>query len=115
MAERVIQRVAVMKHGKFVAFGTPGELKLFSGGNVRLEFRLKEGEHLNEAETQRLAELGIFDASRPGDYAVHLTANQVAAATDMLMTQVGMARLDDFKLSPPSLEDVYLQFENANG
>jgi len=114
-AERVIQRVAVMKHGKFVAFGTPGELKLFSGANVRLEFRLKAGETLDESETQRLTMLGKLDTSRLGDYAVHLAANQVAAATDMLMTQIGMARLDDFKLSPPSLEDVYLQFETANG
>ncbi len=114
-AERVIQRVAVMKHGKIVAFGTPGELKLFSGGKVRLEFRLKAGESLNVTEMERLTALGKLDSSRSGDYAVLLGTDQVSGATDMLMSQIGMARLDDFKLSPPSLEDVYLEFENANG
>ncbi len=114
-AERVIQRVAVMKQGKFVAFGTPGELKLFSGGNVRLEFRLKAGESLDKLEAERLTALGTLDTSKPGDYTVYLAAHQVAPATEMLMTQIGMVRLDDFRLSPPSLEDIYLQFETANG
>jgi ABC-type multidrug transport system ATPase subunit len=114
-AERVIQRVAVMKRAKIVAFGTPGELKLYSGGKVRLEFRLKEGETLNHAEVDCFSQLGMLDTVRSGDYSVQLPADQVAAATDMLMTHIGMSRLDDFKLSPPSLEDVYLEFEHASG
>jgi ABC-type multidrug transport system ATPase subunit len=110
-AERVIQRVAVMQDGKIVAFGTPGELKLFSGGKVRLDFRLKAGENLNEIEFEQLTALGILDSRRPGDYSVQLASDKVAAATDLMMTQIGMIRLDDFRLSPPSLEDVYLEFK----
>ena len=110
-AERVIQRVAVMQHGKIVAFGTPGELKLFSGGKVRLDFRLKDGESLNSSEAEQLTALGELNTQRPGDFSVLLASNQAAAATDLIMTQIGMTRLDDFRLSPPSLEDVYLEFK----
>jgi len=110
-AERVIQRVGVMQHGEIVAFGTPGELKLYSGGKVRLDFRLKAGENLNETEHEKLTALGTLDSQRPGDYCVQLASDKVAMATDLIMTQIGMTRLDDFKLSPPSLEDVYLQFK----
>ncbi|MEP6984684.1 MAG: ABC transporter ATP-binding protein [Chloroflexota bacterium] len=110
-AERVIQRVAVMQHGKIVAFGTPGELKLYSGGKVRLDFRLKDGESLNDNEFERMRALGEVVSKRAGDFSVQLPSNQVAAATDLMMTQIGMARLDDFRLSPPSLEDVYLEFK----
>ena len=110
-AERVIQRVAVMQHGKIVAFGTPGELKLYSGGKVRLDFRFKSGENLNGNEFERMTALGVLDSQRPGDYSVQLASDKVAAATDLLMTTIGMARLDDFRLSPPSLEEVYLELK----
>jgi ABC-type multidrug transport system ATPase subunit len=110
-AERVMQRVAVMQHGKMVAFGTPGELKLYSGGKVRLDFRLKSGETLNGSEVERLTALGVLDTQRSGDFSVQLASDKVAAATDLIMTQIGMTRLDDFRLSPPSLEDVYLAFK----
>jgi ABC-type multidrug transport system ATPase subunit len=110
-AERVIQQVAVMQHGKMVAFGTPGELKLYSGGKIRLDFRLKSGETLNGSNLERLMALGVLDTQHSGDFSVQLTSDKVAAATDLLMTQIGMTRLDDFRLSPPSLEDVYLEFK----
>jgi ABC-2 type transport system permease protein len=110
-AERVIQRVAVMQRGKMVAFGTPGKLKLYSGGKIRLDFRLKSGENLSVNEFEQFTGLGALDTHRPGDYSVQLTSDKVAAATDLLMTQIGMTRLDDFRLSPPSLEDVYLEFK----
>jgi len=110
-AERVIQRVAVMRHGKIVAFGTPGELKLYSGGKFRLDFRFKSGENLNGNEFERMTALGVLDSQRPGDYSVQLASDKVAAATDLLMTTIGMARLDDFRLSPPSLEEVYLELK----
>lgn len=112
-AERVIQRVAVMQHGKIAAFGTPGELKLHSGGRVRLDFRLKNGDGLSADEMDCLSALGTVDAHDSEDFSVQLHSNKVAAATDFIMMQIGMARLDDFRLSPPSLEDVYLNINNS--
>jgi ABC-2 type transport system permease protein len=104
-AERVIQRVAVMKAGRIVALGTPGELKLRSGGKVRLEFRLKEGETLRG---DSLAYLGDVEEYGPGAYRLYLASEEAGTATDRIVRQLGLERLEDFRLAPPSLEDVYL-------
>jgi ABC-2 type transport system permease protein len=104
-AERVIQRVAVMKAGRIVALGTPGELKLRCGGKVRLEFRLKEGETLRG---DSLAYLGDVEEYGPGAYRLYLASEEAGTATDRIVRQLGLERLEDFRLAPPSLEDVYL-------
>jgi ABC-2 type transport system permease protein len=104
-AERVIQRVAVMKAGRIVALGTPGELKLRSGGKVRLEFRLKEGETLRG---DSLGYLGDVEEYGPGAYRLYLASDEAGTATDTIVRQLGLERLEDFRLAPPSLEDVYL-------
>jgi hypothetical protein len=33
--------------------------------------------------------------------------------TDILVNDIGLERLDDFRLAPPSLEDVYLQLDRT--
>jgi ABC-type multidrug transport system ATPase subunit len=110
-AERVVQRVAVMKAGRIVAQGTPGELKLYTGSKVRLEFRLKDGESLQPAELSELSALGTVNATRTDEYCIHLLPETVSTATDMFMNQIGLSRLDDFRLAPPTLEEVYLEFD----
>jgi ABC-2 type transport system permease protein len=111
-AERVIQRVAVMQQGKIVAFGTPGELKLYSDGNLLLEFRLRDDANLDLETMVRLQTLGRIETVRAREYILHLAANHVAEATDLMLTEIGLSRLDDFRLSPPSLEDVYLELDS---
>lgn len=114
-AEKVIQRVAVMQKGKIVALGTPGELKLSSGGKVRLEFWLKDGEVLTTTETQRIKALGAdLEQVRPGHFRFYLQPQQVSAATDIIVNDLGMHKLDDFRLAPPSLEDVYLELDQMD-
>ena len=114
-AERVIQRVAVMHHGRIVALGTPGELKLRGGERVRLEFRLREDEALSPGEAAELAGLGEVEEPRPGHYRLYLPRERVAAATDVVVNRIGLARLDDFRLAPPSLEDAYLELDELVG
>ena len=104
-AERVIQRVAVMQCGSLIALGTPGELKLRSASRVRLEFQLKDGETIDVAQ---LASLGDVEQSGPGAYRLYLDPHQVGAAADQIVNQLGLECLEDFRLAPPSLEDVYL-------
>lgn len=110
-AEKVIQRVAVMHQGRIIALGTPGELKLRAGGQVRLELQLKEGDALRSEDAALLATLGRVEELRPGQYRLYLPPQRVAAATDLVVNQIGLARLDDFRLAPPSLEDVYLELD----
>lgn len=111
-AERVIQRVAVMKAGRIVAQGTPGELKLYTGSKVRLEFRLKDGESLQANELRQLSALGSINTARQDEYCIHLLPETVSAATDTIMNQIGLSRLDDFRLAPPTLEEVYLEVDS---
>ena len=106
-AELVVSRVAVMQGGKVIALGTPGELK--STDRIRLELRLKEGETLQPADSQALEAFGKVEETRPGQYRLYLSSQQVAPAVEQMIQVVGLARLDDFRLAPPSLEDVYLE------
>lgn len=110
-AERVIQRVAVMRAGRIVAQGTPGELKLYTGGKVRLEFRLKDGETLQASELRDMSALGTVETIRADEYSIQLLPETVSAATDTLMNRIGLSRLDDFRLAPPTLEEVYLEYD----
>ena len=113
-AERVIQRVAVMQNGRVIALGTPGELKARSGGRIRLEFRLKDGAVFAPNDLTSLAELGTLEQPRPDNYRLYIQAQHVAAATDMMVNTIGLDCLDDFRLAPPSLEDVYLALDAAD-
>lgn len=110
-AEKVIQRVAVMHRGRIIALGTPGEVKLRSGGKVRLEFRFKEGETLQTQEIDKLMALGHYEEMASGQYRLYLPRDQVMMATSLVINEIGLDRLDDFRLAPPSLEDVYLELD----
>ncbi len=109
-AERVVERVAMVDHGRVVALGTPGELKARLGEEVRLEVVLKPevAQHGRlEPARERLATLGTVVDLRPGHYAVFIHRHGVGGAVDALLRDMeGM--LDDFRLAPPSLEDVYI-------
>ena len=109
-----IQRVAVMQKGKFIALGTPGELKARSNHCVRREVTLKEGLTLTGAQRTYLSELGTVEEVRSGQYRLYLPAEAVTQATDWVVTRLGLAQLDDFRLAPPSLEDVYLDLEKGS-
>jgi ABC-type multidrug transport system ATPase subunit len=109
-AERVVERVAVVNGGRVAAVGTPGDLKARLGDEVRLEVVLKadvsQNGHLAAVES-RLATLGRMVSLRPGSYAVFVRRQNVGAAVETMMASLeGM--LDDFRLAPPSLEDVYI-------
>jgi ABC-2 type transport system permease protein len=112
-AEKVIQRLAVMQRGKIVAVGTPGELKNQFGGKVRLELRLKDEVTLTFVQLAGLKQLGELEQTQPGYYRLHLNNENVIEATALVVRQIGLAQLDDFRLAPPSLEDIYLDIEDS--
>jgi ABC-type multidrug transport system ATPase subunit len=103
-AQEVVQRVAVMRRGRIVALGQPGELR--QTNVIQLEFRLKDGVKLPES-------IAAVE-SRPGLYCIQVTTDQIGTATDLIVKQIGMDSLDDFRLAPPSLEDVYLKLGSLN-
>jgi len=56
---------------------------------------------------QSLERLGRLVMLRPGYYAVFVRRDGVGGAVDTMMANLEGA-LDDFRLAPPSLEDVYI-------
>ena len=111
-AERVIHRVAVMHNGKFAALGTPGEIKSKLGGTVRLEFRLKDAEHLIADDA--FPDLGKVERVHAGEYRLYLPPDRIGVGVDAVLNQIGFDRFDDFRIAPPSLEDAYLALEKTS-
>ena len=110
-AEQVVQRVAIMRAGKIIALDTPGTMKLSSTGKVRLEFQLKATAKIPDRLYDSLDQLGVIDLVRPGSYTMMLMPDDVSAAADLVISQIGLQELEDFRVSPPSLEDAYLTIE----
>jgi ABC-2 type transport system ATP-binding protein len=105
-AERVIQRLGIINYGHLLAEGTPGALKSQVDQRVRLELLFKaEGvEHSSLLES-----LGEARALTRQHWTVLCQRHIVRSAIDRVLAQIGLDRLDDFRILTPSLEDVYLQ------
>lgn len=105
-AERVIQRVGIVNHGRLISLGTPGELKRRIDQRVRLELLFKlEANGFSDL----LGTLGEAKALSRQHWTVLCHRETARSAIDQVLTQIGLDRLDDFRILTPSLEDVYLQ------
>jgi ABC-2 type transport system ATP-binding protein len=108
-AERCVDRLAIIDHGKVQVTGTPSVLKGRLGGALRLELSLDAG----------------VPAPRLPDYltAPALAGRRLVAQTSLADAgrAVGWARdaqsqgtIAEFQLSPASLEDVYIRSVTAS-
>lgn len=105
-AERVIQRVGIINHGRLMALGTPGELKARIDQRVRLELLFKAEANGAAALLQELGEATPLTRQH---WTVLCHREGARGAIDRVLAQIGLDRLDDFRILTPSLEDVYLQ------
>lgn len=105
-AERVIERVGIIDHGRVVAWGTPGELKARVDERIHLELTLADDQ---EALGAAIASFG--DARRVTDrhWVILAERSEAQAVMNRVLGEIGLHRLDDFRVATPSLEDVYLQ------
>ncbi|MGW2088793.1 ATP-binding cassette domain-containing protein [Streptomyces sp. NPDC001880] len=111
-AEKAVHRVAVMHGGRITALGTPGELKERMGDKVRMELFVKDGESLRPHELDRLEAVGsVVPGSREGTYLIHSEPEAMPDLVKAVTGDLGMARVDDFRLTRPTLEDVYLSLD----
>ncbi|MEO3814905.1 ATP-binding cassette domain-containing protein [Sphaerisporangium sp. B11E5] len=113
-AERAVHRVAVMNGGRIVAEGTPGELKEHLGLQIRLDLRMKDGQALTPAEARRLSSFGTMTATgQEGGYVIHAEPDRVGDLMDVVVSDIHLKRVDDFRVAKPTLEEAYLQLEAA--
>ncbi len=105
-AERVIRRVGIINEGRLVAIGTPGELKARVDQRVSLELLFKSSAN---SFVHILKDLGEVKMLSSQHWRVLCSRNNSREAIDRVLEVVGLDRLDDFRITTPTLEDVYLQ------
>jgi ABC-type multidrug transport system ATPase subunit len=101
-AEKVIQRVGIMRGGELVAVGRPSELKRQIDQKLRLElfFTPPSKPHLPAGLSYHEVQVGHWLAS--------LDWGEATA----VLTQLNLAQIDDFRLYSATLEDLYLHYAN---
>jgi ABC-type multidrug transport system ATPase subunit len=105
-AERVIQRVGIINHGQLLAVGAIGELKARVDQRIRLELILKPE---YTAYREQLASLGEVRSLSEQHWIMLCHRETTRETIDHILSQIGLDKLDDFRILTPSLEDVYLQ------
>jgi ABC-2 type transport system ATP-binding protein len=106
-ADQLADGIAVIDHGKVIAEGTPGQLKA-SVGSGALRVRLLDHEQRPLAEQILDRELGSVTLE-PDPAALSASCSDADRAAEAVaeLTRAG-ARIADFSLSQPSLDEVFL-------
>jgi ABC-type multidrug transport system ATPase subunit len=118
-AERVVQRVAIMRSGRLLAAGRPGALAAGRAGAarpVRVELTLAPGAAENGA-LRRLQDGWAGCATPAGADRWTITAprEELATVVPRLLADLGTEAVEDLRLQTHSLEDLYLAFDPREG
>ncbi len=104
-AERVVDRIVILHHGRIVAEGTPAELRGSHDDQLRLELHAI-------SESAAVALQPPFAASPPAvagrRVVVTVDASEAATAIDWARRLRTARQVDEFAMNPASLEDVYI-------
>ncbi|MFJ5078833.1 ABC transporter ATP-binding protein [Streptomyces sp. NPDC088553] len=109
-AETVLDRVAVLEHGRVIACDTPAGLKERVAGEVRVELVWRESAPLHLPEVAALRDLAQETGRR---WILRLAPDAARTAVATVTGGAAFGALDDFTLATPSLEDVYLALGGA--
>ncbi len=102
-AERSVDRLAILDHGRVVATGTPAELKAAISEDLRLELVLEP-----DAEMPTVAPF-VRRFARSGNRVLATVADSAAgdaAAWGQHLRRAG--QIEEFSLAPATLEDAYI-------
>jgi len=112
-AERSVDRLAILDHGRVLTEGSPADLKESLAGDLRLELVLEPGTEAPEAPS--FAPVLAADANTAGSNrlvaAVPSRLAGEAAAWAQSLRRDG--RIDEFSLTPATLEDAYVALVGA--
>src|SRR5229473_557480 len=105
-AERLCDRVAIIDHGKVIAYGTPRELKARSGGTTRIEVRLSKPESNGTLQTLE----GVTHAREvDGTYVIHSNRPPQTIVSMVKHLEIRGNELVSLEIATPSLEDVFIE------
>ena len=99
-AERVIERVGIMHKGELVAVGSPAELKQQVRRRLRMEVRF------SPIASPELPPGVECERSGPGYWVLLLEWAQVKEVMNRLSAEI----VEDFRVSAPTLEDLFIHY-----
>jgi ABC-2 type transport system ATP-binding protein len=111
-AERLLDRVAVLSAGRIVACDTPGRLKAMVSDQVTLSVVWRATPPLDDGGVAELAERATVEGLR---WSVRLPVGDAQRLLGRLTRPPVVDHLDDFRLTTPSLDDVYAALGLAAG
>lgn len=108
-AEQALDRVAIIRAGKVLAMGTPGELKAKVQKLVRLELLFRP--ETVSAASDLLASFANVRNVGARRFLITVTRAEAESTLAQLLSSLNL--LDDFRIVTPNLEDVYLELSGG--
>jgi ABC-type multidrug transport system ATPase subunit len=107
-AERVLERVAIIANGQMVGIGRVGEIKAQVDNRIRLDLTFKPNSVVNHVCGTLFQSNSIHWI---GKHRVLILVERARAdaAIKLLLSQVNIEQLADFRIQSANLEDVYIQ------
>ncbi len=102
-AERAIQRVGIMRSGELIVVGEPSDLKRKMDRKLRLELFFRPD------VPPRMPEGLAYHELHPGRWLAWIDREEAST----VLAQLDMVRLEDFRLTSATLEDLYVQYINS--
>lgn len=108
-AEQAMDRVAIIRSGRILAMGTPGDLKAKVARRVRLELLFRP-----EAAERASALLAAWpEAHNLGARRHAIVVDRAEAERTISQLLPYLEVLDDFRIVTPNLEDVYIELSGG--
>ncbi|MFC4099488.1 ABC transporter ATP-binding protein [Paenibacillus xanthanilyticus] len=107
-AEQVVDRVAVINHGKLLAMDAVAKLKQRVDQRLRFEIGTTMGQR--ETAERELSAWGIVQEGGENRIRLLVEKHRAAALLEMIIARSDLA-IEEYSVLPPSLEDVYFHID----
>jgi ABC-2 type transport system ATP-binding protein len=107
-AEQVVDRVAVINHGKLLAIDNVSQLKQQVDQRLKLEVTTKMGH--SEEVRRFLGQWGVLFKIGENRFRLLIEKGEAGTLLDRLVEQKDLP-IEEFSLVPPNLEDVYFHID----
>lgn len=108
-AEQVVDRVAVINHGKLLAIDHVSKLK--QKVDQRLKFELTVTSGKLEALMQYMETYGVVQRNGENRLRLLVEKNDASKVLDWIIADKGGFQIEEYSIVPPSLEDVYFHID----
>jgi len=109
-AEKAVDRVAILHKGKFLAQGTPSEIKRSISNRFRIEVSLA-----TDSENIEIPRWALSTRCNNGRMSLSMEQSSALASIEWAKSQTDGGKIIDYSLSPTSLEDVYVELTEGKG